>query len=181
MIPHGPWLTIGARRGSVRCCHLELMTATNLLACPKCRQKIRIPAESDTVHVTCPNCHESWDWPPRKTPSDNQKCSSRCNLAGVMAWVERCRANAACRRATPYTRSSALLMAGMVLGIFVGYRLAPHGVLPPPSPLKSIPTTSSLDFVGTNAEDPATWKTPLEEMTHTNTTGVPTQKDRREH
>jgi hypothetical protein len=49
------------------------MSATWIIACPKCGQKLGIPIDSETVHVTCPKCTGEWDWPAKAASGASNK------------------------------------------------------------------------------------------------------------
>jgi hypothetical protein len=38
--------------------------ATQLIECPKCFQRLRVPSDRGTLRVTCPKCDQHWAWSP---------------------------------------------------------------------------------------------------------------------
>jgi hypothetical protein len=39
------------------------MTTPTIVECPWCGHTLGIPSDLGTIHVTCPRCRQSWDWP----------------------------------------------------------------------------------------------------------------------
>lgn len=46
---------------------------TEIIKCPNCQQKLRIPKKDGTVNATCPKCHESFKYPYKRSKKSNNK------------------------------------------------------------------------------------------------------------
>jgi hypothetical protein len=89
-VNRGGWLTIsGVVCGALRSlagethigCGARLgggVQGTVILRCPRCAQSLRVPGDHSTLQVTCPACHDSWEW---MADGSNQPGTSWVNLS----------------------------------------------------------------------------------------------------
>lgn len=43
---------------------MDKLMATNLVECPKCFQRLRVPSDRGTLRAICPKCGQKWEWSP---------------------------------------------------------------------------------------------------------------------
>ncbi|MGA2749202.1 MAG: zf-TFIIB domain-containing protein [Verrucomicrobiota bacterium] len=107
------------------------MSSTILLACPKCGQNLRIPAQAGRIHVTCPACREQWDWPkPAAFPKHFKAQALRAFVGSAGARMREWWWVGSRRPRFSYAQMVLMLVAGMGLALFAGYRLGAHRASP---------------------------------------------------
>lgn len=118
------------------------MRTTTIVACPKCGQRIGIPEDSNTVHVTCPKCTAEWDWQAQgssgRSTTSTRAAKPRHRPAQTGAYEPR-----HSEPTNPPLRGKRLVVGLVSLGIatFIGYRMLsykPANPLPRPEASSSI-------------------------------------------
>jgi hypothetical protein len=100
------------------------MSSTTIpIQCAKCGQKFRIAPSDGPVHLTCPKCAAQWDWQESIPPE---------RLGGKMSGFWR---GAVLVPRLSYAGSAGVLLAGVGLGLALGY----HQAAPPADDLSFPP------------------------------------------